>query len=359
MDVPALVEDAIDPGEVVARIDLGGGDELFVQIEKTVLHRTEGLLSDESVEVVPHDAERVTVEEGRKKATIDVDCGIDGVHPLSVPASRVDDALHAMLSGVLATTGVIDPDERTVETFRFSELTVVVTTRRLLTHVGAAVWDEEAAVFDYERVTDLAFEEGSVATEVVLTHDGRRERFKAPNETARVLEERLTDALVTYHDVESIAEIDADAGAREEGGTTSTDPADPFDSALEPLNVDPPRLDDERAIERPAGGDDGDARSDERRDDDIESPPMARRTDEGADPTADEVEHAEFDRIEREGGSKDLESAGFEPAGTATEELAERIDALRRTAERQTAAIERQEALLERLIDELSRTHGR
>jgi hypothetical protein len=258
MSVPAVVEDAIDPDESLTRIDLGG-DELFVQRPKTVVYRAEGLLSDESVEEIPHDAERVTVDEGKKNATVELDCGLDGVHSLSVPSSRVDDALGAILTGVLATTGVTDPGERAIETFRFSELTVIVTSRRVLTHVGAAVWDEEAVAFEYDRVTDLAFEEGSVATEVVLTHDGRRERFKAPNETARVLRERLEGALCAAHGVDSIADLDLEADEEVEG--EDSERADPFDSPIEPLSVDPPRLDgvdetgrDRQSKPRPADG---------------------------------------------------------------------------------------------------------
>ena len=357
MDVPVLVEDAIDPNGAVTRIDLGGGDELFVQVEKTIVHRAEGLLSDESVEVIPHDAERVTVEEERKKATITVDCGLDGTHSLTVPAARLDDALEAVLAGVLATTGVTDPDERTVEAFRFSELTVVVTTHRLLTHVGAATWDGEADVFDYDRVTDLAFEEGSVATEVVLTHDGRRERFKAPNEAARVLRERLVGALCTYHGVDSIPEIDG--GSAEDGGTTRADPADPFDSAIEPLTVDPQRLDDDRGT---SGGErkaTRDGSEHERIEDDSEPGPTAERNDDGGDRSAEGVERPNSERTDPGGSVEALTDAGFEPAGVTNEELAERLEVLTTTVERQAAAIERQERLLERLIDELSRELAR
>ncbi len=350
MSVPALVEDAIDPDGSLSRIDLGG-DELFVQRSKTVVYRAEGLLSDESVEEIPHGAERVTVDEGKKNARIELDCGLDGVHSLSVPSSRVDDALDAILAGVLATTDVTDPDERAIETFRFSELTVVVTSRRLLTHVGAAVWDEEAVAFEYDRVTDLTFEEGSVATEVVLTHDGRRERFKAPNETARVLRARLEGALCAAHGVDSIADLDRDADEEVEGA--DSEPVDPFDSPIEPLSVDAPRLDGVEGADR-----------------DQESSASRPAVDEGAHPAAtreDRVEGPETAAPERSKPSEgerredvgELASAGFEPANVTNEELAARLETLRETADRQAAAIERQEALLERLIDELSRTRAR
>jgi len=37
-----------------------------------------------------------------------------------------------------------------------------------------------------------------------LTHGGRSERFKAPNESARAVRETLVDAVCAYHGVDSL-----------------------------------------------------------------------------------------------------------------------------------------------------------
>jgi len=129
--------------------------------------------------------------------------------------------LHPVLAGVLSATGVTDPGESVIQTFRFSELTLVVTSERLVKHVGSAVWDEEFEEFAYADITDLDFEEGTVATAVVLTHGGRSERFKAPNESARAVRETLVDAVCAYHGVDSLEEFRvtvADQGDDDSGG---------------------------------------------------------------------------------------------------------------------------------------------
>ena len=78
MSQPEIVQADLDDEDVVARVDLGGEDELYVTPTRTLLYRAEGLLSDESVEEYPHEAERVTVSEGRRKAKVTLDYGLDG-----------------------------------------------------------------------------------------------------------------------------------------------------------------------------------------------------------------------------------------------------------------------------------------
>jgi len=101
--------------------------------------------------------------------------GLDGspqgeTHPRLRPQRRrdnlgtdrpnADDDSTRVLAGVLSATGVTDPGESVIQTFRFSELTLVVTSERLVKHVGSAVWDEEFEEFAYADITDLDFEGG-------------------------------------------------------------------------------------------------------------------------------------------------------------------------------------------------------
>ncbi|OYR77833.1 hypothetical protein DJ71_17695, partial [Halorubrum sp. E3] len=194
MSLPELLAGTVGDEEVVAEVPLGGADRLAVTPTRTLVYRGDGLLSDESVSEYSHDVERIAVSTGRRKAKLTLGYGLDGDETISVPAKRADDVLHPILAGVLSATGVTDPRASVVRPFRFSELTLVVTSNRLVKHVGSAVWDEEFEEFAYDDITDLDFEEGTVATAVVLTHGGRSERFKAPNESARAVRETLVDA---------------------------------------------------------------------------------------------------------------------------------------------------------------------
>jgi hypothetical protein len=238
MTHPDVVQSALGDEGVAARVELGD-DALFVTPTRTILYRADKLLSDESVEEFPHGAERVSVSTGRRKATITLDYGLDGERSFSVPAKALDRALHPVLAGTLNAVGVTDPGETVKETFRFSELTLVVTSDRLVKHIGNAVWDEEFEEFRYEDVTDLSFEEGSVATTLVLTLGGRRERFKAPNERAREVRERLTEAVLDYHGVDSVAALRERFGVDEDDAPSSRMS---FGEGPTPLSVNPGEL---------------------------------------------------------------------------------------------------------------------
>ncbi|WP_280588060.1 hypothetical protein [Halorubrum sp. Boch-26] len=242
MSLPDLLAETVGDEDVVAAVSLGGDDRLAVTPTRTLVYRGDGLLSDESVTEYPHDVERIAVSTGRRKAKLTLGYGLDGDETLSLPAKRADDALHPILAGVLSATGVTEPGESVLRTFRFSELTLVVTSDRLVKHVGSAVWDDEFEEFPYADLTDLDFEEGTVATAVVLAHGGRSERFKAPNESARALRETLVDAVCDYHDVASLEEFRVTVAADEDdeaGGGTGADGTTDFGEGPDPLSASP------------------------------------------------------------------------------------------------------------------------
>ncbi|WP_424016009.1 DUF7115 domain-containing protein [Halorubrum xinjiangense] len=240
MSLPELLAATVGDEDVVAEVPLGGDDRLAVTPTRTLVFRGDGLLSDESVDEYGHDVERIEVSTGRRKAKITLGYGLDGDETLSVPAKRVDDVLHPVLAGVLSASGVTGPGETVVRTFRFSELTLIVTSERLVKHVGSAVWDADFEEFHFEDLTGLDFEEGTVATAVVLVHDGRSERFKAPNESARAVRETLADAVCSFHGVDSLEEFRVAAAEAEESapdaepsGTTD------FGEGPDPLSASP------------------------------------------------------------------------------------------------------------------------
>jgi hypothetical protein len=393
MTLPDLLADAVATGgeEVVARVPLGGEDLLVVTPSRTLVYRAEGLLSDEAVEEYGHDAERIDVSEGRRKATITLDYGLDGERELTVPGDRLDDALHPVLAGVFAAAGITDPGESALRTFRFSDLTLVVTSRRLVKHVGPAVFDEEFEEFPYENVTDLDFEEGSVATAVVLTTGDRRERFKAPNERARAVREALVDAVCEFHGVASVEEFRVTVGDDEEDDPGG-DPAD-FGHGPEPLSAAPSGDGDGDADPGPGAGTDA-GRGD------VTGASATGRAGTGTETGAGTGTEGDADgsrglggpspgdrpgdgtvsgsgagsgasagdrarsgdaggqgeigsAAAADGGAGRVAEAGCEPAARAN--LAEEVAELRTTVERQSERLDRQADLLERLIEELKR----
>jgi len=334
MSLPDLLAERLDDEEAVAEVSLGGDDHLVVTPTRTLVYRADGLLSDESVSAYPHDAERVVVDVGRRKATVTLDYGLDGEESLSVPDGVVDDVLHPVLAGVLNAAGVTDPGETVTRTFRFSELTLVVTSERLVKHVGRAAWDEEYEEFPYDSVRDLAFEEGEVATSVVLTTDDRQERFKAPNDAARAVREALTEAVLSFHGVDSLAALRAAAAEDDDGAETATaaddDPETGFGAGPDPLSADPDEVDGvENATAVDEGGSDdagGNAGAEAFQPAEPTAPPESGST--AVDGDADAAEVAEL--------------------RAAVEELREEVRDQRRE-------LERQADLVERLIEELRR----
>ncbi|APE94931.1 DUF7115 domain-containing protein [Halodesulfurarchaeum formicicum] len=209
MNVPSAVAEALGDETVSATVSLKGEDALYVTPTRTIHYGAEGFLSDESVESYPHEAERVTVEEGRRKSTITFDYGTDGTRSLTVPEKYVSDSLHPILAGVFRAREVIEPGETVSATYRFGELTLVVTNRRLVKHVGAAVWDEEYVAVPYESVQGLETEKGSVASQLVISTPDRTERIKTPNEGFRRVDETIRDAIYQFYEVPDQAAFEA------------------------------------------------------------------------------------------------------------------------------------------------------
>jgi len=320
-ELPALVTEAVGDATVIEIVDVGGGDAVVVTPEATHVYRSEGLLSDESLDSYDHDVERFAVDTGRRKSTIRLD-GIDGERSFTVPGSVADSVIEAVLEGVLGATGVVAEDEAVDATFRFSELTLVVTDRQLLKHVGSAVWDEEFEAFRYENLADLDFEEGSVATQVVVEADGRKQRVKVPNEHAGRVREDVQSAVFEFHGVSSLGGLRA---AIEDGSNDETAPGEAADA------------DDNGTTDDSEVADDGFVSSDW-------SPPAdqdvtGRQGMNSAESTNDE------------GPTGDVR----ETAEVDIEELAEEVEALRETVEYQTELLEAQGETIEQLVDELRR----
>lgn len=222
MEIPELLEAHVGDEEITTAVELGSDDIVCFTPTRTLLYDGEGLLSDESVTVYDHDIERLDLTTGRRKATFEL-AYVDRTDSFSVPSSKAEPVLTPLLAGVLGAWGVTEPGETVVEAFRFSELTVVITDERLTKHVGASVWGDDYEQFPYAAVTGLEFEEGQVATQIVLSSDGRPHRIKVPSDDVAVLRNALTTTLCTYHDVDSIEALNARTTLDGSNDTASAD----------------------------------------------------------------------------------------------------------------------------------------
>jgi len=329
MSVPGLVDDQLGGETVMARISLGGEDELYVTPTRTLVYRGEGLLRDESIEEYSHDAERVSVSEGRRKTRFTLEYAIEGEQEFTIPSSAAEKIMTPLLEGILTMRGIIDEDEDVIAAYRFSELTLVITDRRLVKHVGTVLLDPDYEEYRYEDVTNLDFEKGSVAMQIVLTVDGRAERIKAPNDRASEVRLRLETALQDFYDVSSNEELRA---------------------ILQPDEDDdaPEQADDDEEMAFEAGIDPLGPRDDGTSSEAIQQEPAEPRGDsERRDSTTASAD-----------ASADLEDAGFETAATtrmASEDVMAELEALREAVERQNDLLAQQQQTIERLIDELSR----
>lgn len=206
MEIPELVRERLGEEEIAAAVDLGGEDVVCFTPTRTLVYHSEGLLSDHSVEIYDHDVEQLDIAEGRRKTTFTL-AYVDRTEKFSVPSKHGERVLEHLLDAILSTSGILDQDEELAGVYRFSELTLIITDNRLLKHIGASVWNTDYEEYHFSNVTGLSFEEGSVATQIVLSVGDRPHRIKAPNDEIPLLRQTLTETLTTYHDVESLTKL--------------------------------------------------------------------------------------------------------------------------------------------------------
>ncbi|GAB3680143.1 hypothetical protein GCM10028857_02460 [Salinarchaeum chitinilyticum] len=411
MDVPGIVEEALDGEEVAASVDLGGDDALFVTPTRTLIYRSEGLLSDESVESYSHEAESLSLSEGRRKTRITLDHPIDGVEEFTLPSSAADEAIPSILAGILGMNDVLGEDEGVVDTYLFSELTLVVADNRLVKHVGETVWDLDFEEYPFADVTGVYAEQGSVATQLVIEIDGRAERIKTPSDRAREVRETLEGAIRRFHGLrpeedlndalapEEPADADDSADATDgESGSSSgmdfgegVDPLSAGDTTQDGRNPDPNDLEREVGSSNPAESSADTADSDEpaaASDAGAPASGQAARDDEPASTAAEDTQTTAKpgtdDKSEDAGGSSgqpsvdattpdgteastpadapsgepahdDLRETDVEQASDPSEELAEEVAELRVAVQKQNKLLTRQHKTIQKLVEELRR----
>ena len=361
MEHPDLVQSRLEGERVVTQVGLGGGDAVLVTPSRTIVYRAEGLLSDESVSAYPHDVERVELRSGRRKTTFRL-AYVDGVKDFTVPSVSTHEVLVPVLTGVLRTAGVVDADETVRGAYRFSELTLVVTDRRVVKHVGGAVWDEEFEIARYAYLTGLGFEEGSVATEISIEVDGYPQRVKVPNEHAGTVRRTIQEAVFEFHGVSSLPELEAAVSVEADEPDEERSNGDVLEeSGFTELLGD--RSDDDESEERGGteasvtatdGTDEGSAEADadpfgtdERGGGTILDPVRSGTTGE-PEPPEDSVGGTRTG----DAGGRDLEPASDQEVPP---EVAERLDELTAAVEHQSELLEHQGEVIRQLIEELRR----
>ncbi|RQG90445.1 DUF7115 domain-containing protein [Natrarchaeobius chitinivorans] len=369
MSVPGIVQSTLDDEEIAARVSLGGEDQLFITPTRTLVYRADGLLSDESVDDYPHDADRLTLSEGRRKTKFTLEYALEGTREFTVPSSKTDAALHPVLAGVLNGNDITEPGETVVQTYRFSELTLLITSDRLVKHIGGAVWDEDYEEYHFGDVSELSFEDGSVAMQIVLVVDGRPQRIKAPNEEANDLRERLKRALFDYHDVSSLEELNEKVGEDDETDQRADASMD-FGDGVDPLDANPPEPDDQDAVDAgdPTGERGGrsqiEATPNQGPQDDPRSESDTGESAHGGGESAAGSNAEQRTATIETGNVFDESSANGTPQRTADQadaasdpdpELIERLDRLESAVDRQNDLIERQQETIDQLITELRR----
>ena len=343
-EIPGRLRAAVGDEPAIETVDIGGGDALVVTPEETYLYRSEGLLSDESVAAYPHDVDRLAVESGRRKNAVVLE-SYEGEREFTVPADVTDVVVAAMLEGVLRTTGVVGPEEAVRAQFRFSDLTLVVADEKLFKHVGPSVWNEDFEMFDYESLTDLNFQEGSVATQVVLEIQGRQHRVKVPNEQAGRVRRAVQSAVFEHHGVSSLG------GLREKIAVEEPEPGSEPDEAAPGAVSDPVPETDE--TDDDSGGVDWSPPADQ----DVTGP-RGRPTDPEADaPSAAAVGDRTAGRATGAGDDEGEDASGADAgAGSGSvESLEARIDDLEAQLKRQNDLLESQGETIEQLVEELRR----
>jgi len=332
MEIPDLVQQELGDEEIRGGVNLGDEDAACFTPTRTLVYRGEGLLSDEKVASYPHDFERLTVSEGRRKTKFSLIYTSEKLE-LSVPGSRGDAVLERLLEGKLTVSGGIAADETIAGVFRFSELTLVVTDRQLLKHIGNVTWDADYEAFSFDDVTGLEFEEGSVATAVVLSFNDRPERIKAPSEQAPMVRKTLEEALFAYHEVSSLAELNAKVGADPEESPDDAGNGLGLESGIDPLVSN-----DEE------GGDDSEAES------------ASTSTPAATAATSEQGTTVEATTETQSSDTSGIDTDSAEPDTSADPDIAEleaQVAELTAAVEAQNEQLQKQERTIKQLIKEL------
>lgn len=351
MEIPDLIKRRLGEESIESAVNLGDEDVICFTPSRALLYRGEGLIGDESVEEYDCNVERLNVSDGRRKTSVRLQY-VDGEESFSVSSDRGEAVVQRLLQCVLRTANVLDPEESVQDAYRFSELTVIITDLRLVKHVGAYVWDGEFEEYPFGDVTGLDFEEGSVATQVVISVSGRPQRFKAPSDEAKLLRRALTNALCEYYEVGSLSQLNrvleekADASDDEESTEGSVASDIELDDSISPLVGD---TDEEPTLEGEVR-EIGESRPEETATD---SAGAQSGTAEETTQQSTTARQSEPTRQATDTATSGQEAGGVDPA--EFEAMQTQVSKLTTAVKRQNELLKEQHGTIQQLIEELQR----
>jgi hypothetical protein len=193
-------------------------------------------------------------------------------------------------------------------------------------------------------------EEGNVSSQIIIEIDGRPQRIKTPSDRTREVRVRIEQALLSYHDVGSYAEFEQAVAPDEEPesdpdrNVSFAEDDEVFGSGVDPLDANPPELDEEGLIIEELPGEVFVL---------VERVAKSKPETGGADGAPDSEVSDDASDVEETTG---LADSGFEFASETLDDSTEvQLAALTEAVERQNERLERQQRTIERLVEELTR----
>lgn len=214
MSLPGGVNMLVDEDELINQVELDDHRTLFITPSRIIAYRESSLLTEESVDTYDTAIERLGLEEGKKHVTVTFEYNNQAQQELQLPQQTMRKALKALLASVVRATNVVESDESIKDLYRFNELTIVVTDRRLIQHLGTALWAQPHTSIEYEAIRGINTEVGTVSTGVIIETTESTERLKVPQDTADQFVSMIEQSVCEYHDVSSLGILrgDPDAG---------------------------------------------------------------------------------------------------------------------------------------------------
>ena len=199
MDIPSLLSDSIKEGEkIVSRVLIASGTHMVTTTERVFIHREEGIINNEIFEEYSLGVDQISVFSDRRKARIVLNYGLEGTREFSVYAKYYDRIVDPLVRGVIKATRVVEPGELIRQVYRYGQLTIVLTDKQFLKHIGVALWSRDYESYQYEDIARIDIEKGGASAEILIEYKGRMHRIKTDKERARLVCVQARNGLALY-----------------------------------------------------------------------------------------------------------------------------------------------------------------
>lgn len=201
MDIPGLLSDSIREEEkIVSRVLVASGTNMITTNERVFIHREEGIINNEIFEEYSLDVEQISVFSDKRKARVVLSYGLEGTREFSVYAKYYERVVDPLVRGVIKATGVVEPGELIRHVHRYGQLTIVLTDKQVLKHIGIALWSRDYESYRHEDIARIDIETGGASAEILIEYKGRIHRIKTDKERARRICVQARNCLALYRD---------------------------------------------------------------------------------------------------------------------------------------------------------------